>query len=466
MAGVAQLRHDTAVIRDATLAAIGPERLVARQLGCAAGRLVVAGGPGLSVLAGRIAIVGGGKAAAGMAAGVAALLAAGGVGPGRLVGLVSVPAGCGRDVAGVEIRETRPVAENLPTTAVVAATREMLALLEALTPADLAIAVISGGGSALLEAPRAGVSLEETIAVTAFLSAAGAGITELNAVRRAASDVKGGGLARACGAGGMLVLVISDVIGDPLEFIASGPCLPGAAAATTALAVLERFGATGVAPGLTAVLRAEAACRDPGSESADVSSPGSWTTPRGCRVEHVLLGSNATAVEAAAAAAAALGYRVTIRPAVAGVPETAEDAGRRLAREGLAMVAAAAADGRPRAIIEGGEAVVRLPADHGRGGRNQQTVAAALAEASHAGGWPPGLLVASIGTDGEDGPTEAAGGLADEAVAARIGGLRLDAAAAVARCDAQPLLEQAGGLVVTGPTGTNVADVRIVLVRP
>jgi len=184
-------------------------------------------------------------------------------------------------------------------------------------------------------------------------------------------------------------------------------------------------------------------------------------------VEHVLLGTNATAVEAAAQAAERLGYEVMIRPAAPGTSEPAEHVGRRLAREGLALVEATRADGRPRAIIEGGEAVVQLPADHGRGGRNQQTVAAALADRLVSGTvWPPGLLVASLGTDGEDGPTAAAGGLADAGVADRTQALGLDVASAVARCDALPLLEATGGLVVTGPTGTNVADVRIVLARP
>ena len=140
--------------------------------------------------------------------------------------------------------------------------------------------------------------------------------------------------------------------------------------------------------------------------------------------------------------------------------------GKRLATEGLALVALATSDGRPRAIIEGGEAVVRLPRDHGVGGRSQQTAAAALVEVLRSSDWPPGLLVASLGTDGEDGPTTAAGGLADAAVEARIRELYLDPAAAVARCDAHPLLEKAGGLIVTGPTCTNVADVRIVLARP
>jgi len=468
----AELRDELAAMTAAAIAAVRPEQLVVRRLTVVAGELLLDGRPLAPLPAsgspGRIAIVGGGKAAAGMATGLMEILTAGGIPAGRIEGLVSVPEGSGQsgDGAVIEIRATRPAAENLPTPAAVAATREMLALVSALGPGDLAVAVLSGGGSALLTAPRAGVSLGEKIALTRFLSAAGADITQLNLVRRAASDVKGGGLARACGAGRLLVFVLSDVIGDPLEAIASGPCLPAAAEAAAALAVLERFGATAVGPELTALLRAEAAWGDAPPAAEVVSPPGSWTTPRGCRVEHVLIGNNATAVDAAATAARQFGYEVTRRPAVPGLPETADEAGRRLAREGLALAAAAAADGRPRAIVEGGEAVVRLPADHGTGGRNQQTVAAAVISVlGTAAGWPAGLLVASLGTDGEDGPTAAAGGFADAGVAARINEAGLDVAAAVARCDTLPLLTAAGGLLVTGPTGTNVADIRLLLAR-
>jgi len=464
-----RLRDDLAAVRDAALAAVRPELLVADRLAIVAGELLVDRrplAPPLAVGRGRIAIVGGGKAAAGMATGLVEVLASAGVAAERITGLVSVPTGSGRRLAGVEIRETRPPAENLPTPEVVAATREMLAVVATLGPEDLAVAVVSGGGSALVAAPRQGITLADKIAVTRFLSGAGADITALNVVRQAASDVKGGGLARACTAGRLLVLVLSDVIGDPLGVIASGPCMSAAAPAAAALAVLERFGALDVAPTFTAMLRAESTAA-PADRSTTGACTGSWTTPQGCRVEHVLLGTNATAVEAAAQAAERLGYEVMIRPAASGTSEPAEHVGRRLAREGLALVAAAATDGRPRAIIEGGEAVVRLPADHWRGGRNQQTVAAALADRLVSGAcWPANLLVASLGTDGEDGPTAAAGGLADAGVADRTQALGLDVAAAVARCDALPLLEATGGLVVTGPTGTNVADVRIVLARP
>jgi hypothetical protein len=140
---------------------------------------------------------------------------------------------------------------------------------------------------------------------------------------------------------------------------------------------------------------------------------------------------------------------------------------RRLAAEATELCAAAARDGRPRAVIEGGEAVVAVPSDHGVGGRNQQTVLAAV-EAWWCAGepWPAGLAVASLGTDGEDGPTDAAGGIADDNVVQRLSDAGIDVARAVARCDAYPVLAAAGGLIRTGPTGTNVADVRIILARP
>ncbi len=465
MAG--DVRTDAIAIQTAAIASVRPESLVARRLAVATGELVLDGRPftpPIRIDAGRIAVVGGGKAAAGMAAAVESLVAPAGGDARRLTGLVSVPEGSGRSLAHVAVRETRPQAANLPTPAVVAATGEMLALVRGLAADDLAIAVVTGGGSALLAAPAAGVSLDEKIAVTRALSTAGADIRELNVVRQAASIVKAGGLARACGAGRLLVLVLSDVIGDPLESIASGPCMPLVADPAAALAVIERYGVAAVAPRLVAAL--SRAVRDHGPSAA--ISGGSWTTPDGCRVDHVILGSNATAVDAAAAQARTLGYSVTVRQgAHAAVGESADAVGRRLAAEAAAVSQAVAGDGRPRAVVEGGEAIVTVPQDHGLGGRNQQTVLAAVA-AWGAGGtpWPPGLAIASIGTDGEDGPTAAAGGLATAEVATTLMRSRPEVSRAVARCDAQPLLAAAGGLVITGPTGTNVADVRLVLALP
>ncbi len=369
----------------------------------------------------RVVVVGAGKAAAGMASGVEAILGADRLAKHRVTGLVSVPEGCGRHLAAIEVRETRPAGLNLPTPAVVQATEEIIRRLSSLTPRDVAIAVITGGGSALLAAPRPGVSLEEKIAATRRLSEGGATIAQLNAARRELSLVKGGGLAQACTAGRLIVLVLSDVIGDDLEVIASGPCMPA----------------------------------EPGAASR-------WTTPDGCRVEHLIVGSNATAARAAEAEASRLGYEIL--PADIPAEAGAEVVGSALAEAGLAALADGRRDGRPRAIVSGGEATVRVPADHGRGGRNQQTVLAAIDHVlKTAGTWPAGLVIASVGTDGEDGPTNAAGAVADAAVAAAIDAQHIDIAAALARCDAYPVLAATGGLIRTGPTGTNVADVRIVL---
>jgi hydroxypyruvate reductase len=444
------LRADAAAIWSAAIRAVQPERLAAERLSLVGSadellwRRSTSGDAALVPLSPavrladveRIVVVGGGKAAAGLAAGIERLLGPARLERHRVTGLVSVPAGCGRSLSRIEVRETRPAAANLPTPAVVQATLEMLALVGSLGPRDLAIAVITGGGSALLAAPREGVTLAEKIALTRQLSESGADIATLNAARRRLSIVKGGGLATACTAGRLLVLAISDVIGDDLDVIASGPCMPPAGHA--------------------------------GDDSS--TSDGNWTTPAGCHVSHMLLATNGTAVAAAVAEAERLGYAPQIGPAtVAKTPadDTAEAVGQRLAREAEEVAAAVGRDGRSRAVIAGGEATVTVPADHGVGGRNQQTVLAAIdAIAAGEHGWPAGLLVASVGTDGEDGPTDAAGGVADADVVAAIDRLGLDVPRSLARCDAHPLLAAAGGLVTTGPTGTNVADVRIVLARP
>ena len=427
------MHDDAKAIWTAAIQAVQPERLAAQRLSLTGeGRLLRDGQPLFPLLqfdgVDRIVVVGAGKAAAGMAAAMERLLGPERLAQHRVTGLVSVPAGCGRRLAAIEVRETRPAEANLPTPAVVQATREIMAAVSQLGPHDLAIALITGGGSALLAAPRKDISLDEKIAITRQLSESGADIATLNATRRGLSLVKGGGLAKACTAGNLLVLVLSDVIGDDLDVIASGPCMP----------------------------------------PEPSTPPGTWTTPGGCHVRHVIVGDNGTAVAAAAASARQAGYLVVQSVAGDGQREAAAEAvGVRLAIDAVELMAAARRDGRPRAMIAGGEATVTVPADHGLGGRNQQTALVAIdAMQQTAAAWPAGLLIASVGTDGEDGPTDAAGGWADAAVVAEIARLDLHVPRAIARCDAYPLLAAAGGLIRTGPTGTNVADIRIVLARP
>lgn len=463
------LRQDAEAIWQAALAAVAPQTLVASRLTVGGGQLLCDGQPLVPAVTlnaeAQSVVVGGGKAAAGLAAGLEQVMPAGL----PLTGLIGVPEGCGLSLPRLSVREVRPAGRNEPTGACVAATREMLAMLAGLSPRDVAIALVTGGGSAILTAPLPGIPLDEVVAATRWLSDRGADISQLNRVRQAVSQVKAGGLARVCRAGRLVVLVISDVIGDPLATISSGPCMPVAVDAQEVLKIVEQFrlAESDVAPGIVSRLREAAAAQansprlEPGAAVSNAPA-GTWRTAAGCEVSHLLLASNATAVEAAAAQAARLGYRVTLRLADPAANETADEVGRRLAAEGLAAFTGAAP--HRLAIIEGGEAIVRLPQPHGVGGRNQQTAAAAAAWVRDQGPWPDGLLIASLGTDGEDGPTSAAGGVVEARVAAAIDRGNLEVDDAVARCDAFPLLNAAGGLIETGPTGTNVADVRIVLV--
>ena len=491
------LRRDAQAIWTAAIAAVLPTVLLEKRLaigkrGHPADELLFDGrslNPPVRLdLIDRVSVVGAGKAAAQMASGVEQLLGRQRLDRHRTTGVVSVPEGSAVPLSHIHCRETRPAGANIPTALAVAATQEMISMLSTLGPNDLAIAVVTGGGSALLVAPREGVSLEDTIAVTNFLSAAGATIQELNAVRQAASTVKAGGFARACHAGRLVVLVLSDVVGDRLDVIASGPCMPIPSPAREAFAILNRYGvvAAGVASQFVRWIESEAtAVPDVGGSQKAASADGSWTTASGCRVSHLLIGSNETAVQAAAAEAIGRGYTIQDRgetiqdrgytiqdrgghdPDAAKASVEAETIGWRLALEAVGLWQSARDGRRPLAIIEGGEATVQVPADHGTGGRNQQTVLAAMDCIGSSGGpWPEGLLIASVGTDGEDGPTDAAGGYSDAAIASLAIAHDLDVTSAAMRCDAYPLLNAVGGLIRTGPSGTNVADVRIVLARP
>jgi glycerate 2-kinase len=322
----------------------------------------------------------------------------------------------------------------------------------------LCFCLISGGGSALLPAPVKGVTLADKLAVTRFLSAAGANIVELNAVRKRLSRIKGGGLARACRAGRLIVLVISDVLGDPLDVIASGPTVEDRAAAEQALAVLEKFAARegGVPERVFEVLRSGTASEPNGAAATrDAAS--------GCEVRNLVIGNNAVAVDAAGMEAERLGYSHALH--ASHEPEgPAEEIGRHLAEMAVRMRGEAG----PDCLITGGEPTVALAAEplRGLGGRNQQ-LALAACEILQSQGGGEGIVLLSGGTDGEDGPTDAAGAIVDAELiaAARLRGL--SPADFLRRNDAYHFFGPLGGLLKTGPTHTNVCDLRVVVVdRP
>jgi glycerate-2-kinase len=309
--------------------------------------------------------------------------------------------------------------------------------------------LLSGGGSALLPAPAEGISLSDKQSVTRMLMHSGASIQELNCVRKQLSRIKGGRLAAATNAGVIISLIISDVIGDPLDVIASGPTVPDPSTPQEALAVLRTYDPTRVK-----VPDAVWACLEKNAAQSRESP-----FPEG-RVWNHIIGNNQVALTAAASRAKELGYEV--RSLGSENADDAQSVGRDLAK--LARELSSEGSTSPQCVLSGGEPVVHLvPTDLPRkGGRNQEVALAALVEL-----WEEGLeniVVLSGGTDGEDGPTDAAGALIDAEVKASAMYRHLDPKAFLAINNSYPFFEQTGGLLKTGPTHTNVMDLRVVLV--
>jgi glycerate 2-kinase len=395
----------------------------------------------------RIAVVGAGKAGAGMAAGLEQAIGPRVASEKQLTGWLNVPADCVRPLAAIHLHAARPAGVNEPTAQGVQGSRAMLDSAGSLSADDLLIALISGGGSALAPLPIEGVTLEDKLAVTRFLSAAGANIQELNTVRKPLSAIKAGGLARACRAGRLVALIISDVLGDPLDVIASGMSVPESSSPREALAVLERFGArsAGISPRVFDGL----------SRTADARQP-----PITCKVSNHVIANNATAVNAAAANARTQGFRV--ESSSANQPEgAAEDVGCELAERAIAL----RDNGQTDCLISGGEPTVKLSPEgvRGRGGRNQQLVLAAARRLMLDGA--KGITLLSGATDGEDGPTDAAGALVSSRVLAEAGRRGLDADDYLRRNDAYHWFEPLDALFKIGPTDTNVCDLRVVVIN-
>lgn len=443
---VQQLRSDAMQIWRAGLEAVRSDRLVRDTVRVEGSTLIV---DDLEIdlrNVGRIAVVGAGKAGAGMARGLEEALGPRLVDEKRLIGWVNVPGDCATEGGRIHLHPARPAGRNEPTEDGVRGTDEILRIVGALGPADLCLCLISGGGSALLPAPATGISLEDKLAITRHLSAAGANIQQLNTVRKQLSRVKGGGLARACRAGQLISLIISDVIGDPLDMIASGPTVEDRSTPAEAREILQHFNAAEAGVSL-AVL-----------EYLERKQSGSALAPT-CEVHNIIIGNNAVAVDAAGLQAEKLGYSHAMfgaRPDEGQVEET----GRHLARVAIQM----RGQKGPDCLIVGGEGVVTLAdaAKRGLGGRNQQLVLAALDELVRNDA--RGVLVLSGGTDGEDGPTDAAGAWVDDELIAAARNVSLDARDYLRRSDAYHFFEPLGALIKTGPTHTNVCDLRVVLV--
>ncbi|NOY29654.1 MAG: DUF4147 domain-containing protein [Planctomycetes bacterium] len=389
----------------------------------------------------RIAIVGAGKAGASMTLALEEVLGDRLLQEKNVSGWVNVPADCVQQTRKVALHPARPAGRNEPTAEGVAGTQEILRIVGELGPNDLCLCLISGGGSALLPAPIEGLSLATKGKLTREIAARGGTIEQLNAVRRELSDVKGGGLARACRAGQLVTLILSDVLGDDLEMIASGPTVERTPTPELALQVIEQLQLGNCSAGreVAALLR---------------KHPTNRILPATARVTNLLVGNNATAVDAAGIEAERLGYSHAMISANA--PEaTAEQVAQHLMELSKSM----RSPGEPDCLISGGEPTVRLvpESERGLGGRNQQLALAALAATDD---WH-GLALLSGGTDGEDGPTDAAGAFVDEQIVQAARDKGLDPADYLRRNDAYHFFESIEGLIKTGPTHTNVCDLRV-----
>ena len=377
--------------------------------------------------AGRVFVIGAGKASARMAEAVEAAW-------GPCEGLVITRYGYARPTQGIEIVEA---AHPVPDQAGVDATRRMLALLEDLGEGDFVLALISGGASALLCAPAGEVTLEEKQAVNRALLASGAPIGQMNVLRKHLSRVKGGQLAAAAYPARMLALMVSDVPGDDPALIGSGPTVGDRSTVAEARAILDRWGIE-APPSVRAVLEDPTGVRAP-------------EDPALSRVENVVYAAPSRSLEAAAELARAQGYAVEI------LGDALEGEARDVAARHAALALAATG---PRVILSGGELTVTRRGD-GIGGPNAE-YALALALALDGA---PRIHAIACDTDGVDGAAEVAGALVGPDTLARAAAAGADPGRALERNDAHGFFGRIGAQVVTGPTLTNVNDFRAILIE-
>ncbi len=391
----------------------------------------------------RIFVVGAGKATAAMAQAVEALL-----GDRITAGLISVKYGHAlplRRIESVEAGHPLPDANGL------SASSGIMALLAGARPADLILVLLSGGGSALLPLPAPGLTLADKQAATDLLLAREATIQEINTMRKHLSAIKGGRLAQAAAPAAVVTLALSDVVGDAPEVIASGPTVPDSTTFADCLAIVQKY-AIGplLPPRVRAHLQAGAYGR---REETPKAGTHDWR-----HTHHRIVGSNRLALEAAAGQARALGYTPWIYShRLEGDTHAAARDHAALARQIL--------EGRgpvkpPACLLSGGETTLRLQGS-GLGGRNQEFALTACPALDGA----EALVLLSAGTDGSDGPTDAAGAFADATSMRRARQAGLDFQHHLANNDAYPFFQRLGDLLTTGPTGTNVMDMNIILIR-
>jgi glycerate 2-kinase len=363
-------------------------------------------------------------------------------------GLAITKYGYGSETVGViEIYEA---GHPLPDEKGMKATEGIIRLVQSFDEHTLGVCLISGGGSSLLVAPCPGISLEEKVRTTDLLLKAGADIDALNTVRKHISRVKGGRLAEMAYPGALQSFILSDVIGDKLDVIASGPTAPDRTTYGDALGVIKRYGLMREIPqSILQVLSLGAA-----GEIAETPKEGS---PFFSRVENTIIGSNKSALKAAGKKGREMGYEPVILSS--DIQGEARVVGRWLAGKAL-ETQKALGPFRKVCLLSGGETTVTVKGN-GKGGRNMELALAFALEAAHS----TGINLLSAGTDGTDGPTDAAGALADGQTIAKAQAMGLEAEAFLTNNDSYHFFALNKDLLITGPTHTNVMDLQIILLE-
>ena len=435
-------RQHAREIFEAGLAAADAEAAVARSVALEGGSLILGGRSYPLGEISRVRVVGMGKASAAMAVSLERRLGS------RIdSGLIIVKDGHTRSLERIRIVEAgHPVPDQRGVEGVQALLRQ----IRGLEARDLVVCLISGGGSALTPAPVAGITLEQKQEVTAHLLSSGATIHEMNTIRKHLSEIKGGNLTRHAHPARVISLILSDVIGDDLDTIASGPTVGDRSTFGDCLAILHRRGLSGrIPPPVLSHLEAGARKQIPETLKAD--------DPIFAGTQNLIVGNNRLALEAAGDKGKKLGYDVVFPDALE------EGEAQKLAADHLELARRVRAErptgSRPVCILTGGEATVTLRGP-GKGGRNQEF---ALAASIGMEGFR-GMTLLSGGTDGTDGPTDAAGAICDGETTKRGRGAGLDPMAYLSANDSYHFFQPLGDLLMTGPTSTNVMDLRVILV--
>lgn len=442
MTSVESLRQDARTIFDAGVKAADPVKAVSRHIRRVRGSIEVDGHRYRLSDYRNVYVVGAGKGSAKMAGAVEEML-----GHRIAGGIVIVKVGYSVPLRKLIVIEA---GHPIPDGNGVRGTVRLMNLLRKTTAEDLVFCLLSGGGSALLTCPAEGLSLRDKRQMTRLLINCGAPIGQINAVRKHMSQVKGGRLAKLIHPASLISLILSDVVGDPIETVASGPTAPDSSTFFDCRNVFDRYGLTREIPRSVAML-IQRGCNGEIEETPKHGDP-AFDSAR-----NIIVGNNQLALLAATQEAENLGYRVLV------LSESAEGEAADVAVRHVAVAKEILAKGdpipRPACVLSGGEATVTVTGN-GLGGRNQEF---ALAAAQEIDGLQ-GVVALSGGTDGTDGPTDAAGGIVDGATIQRAESKRLNARDYLKNNDSYHFLRATDDLLITGPTFTNVMDLRLVLV--